>query len=177
MGRAVHGKALIYLNNLTGFLIMKCVTVICVAALMAPLVTALAQTATPPPNLARQAIENRQAVFKLIGNNFKPVGEILRGNSSYESVDVDKYAARVAFLSGFLPDAFPDISQSGETQAKPEVWSNRADFNKRLNDFAQHASALSQLVAQHSGNSDAFKAAARAVAQDCKGCHDNYRNK
>lgn len=153
------------------------VTVSGALILAAPLAAVVAQTAPPPANLAKQAIENRKAVFTLIGSNFKPVGEILRGSSAYESIDVDKYAARVAFLSGFLADAFPEISQSGDTQAKAEIWSNRADFDKRLKDFAQHATALSQVVGQHSGNSDAFKTAARAVAQDCKGCHDNYRNK
>jgi cytochrome c556 len=139
---------------------------------------ALAQTApAPPPNLAKQAIENRKAVFTLVGNNFKPIGEILRGNSTFESVDVGKYATRVAFLTGLLVEAFPEVSKTGDTQAKPEIWSNRADFDKRVKDFSDHASALSQVVAQGGGNSDAFKTAARAVAQDCKGCHDNYRNK
>jgi len=138
----------------------------------------LAQTApAPSPNLPKQAIENRKAVFTLIGNNFKPIGEILRGNSTYESVEVGKYATRVTFLTGLLVEAFPEVSKTGDTQAKPEIWSNRADFDKRLKDFGDHASALSQVVAQGGGNSDAFKAAARAVAQDCKGCHDNYRSK
>ena len=84
--------------------------------------------------------------------------EILRGTATYESVDVDKYAARVSFLAGLLADAFPDSSQTGDTEAKPEVWSNRADFNRRLNEFTQHAAALSQLAKQHGGNADAFRA-------------------
>jgi cytochrome c556 len=137
-----------------------------------------AQTAPePPPNLARQAIENRKAVFTLIGNNFRPIAEILRGNATYESVDVSKYSTRVAFLTNFLAEAFPDISKSGDTQAKAEIWSSRPDFDKRAKDFSDHAVVLSHVIAQGGGNSDAFKAAARAVAQDCKGCHDNYRNK
>src|ERR1700726_4274150 len=66
-----------------------------------------AQTApAPPPNLAKQAIENRKAVFTLIGNNFKPIGEILRGNTTYESGEVGKYVTRVSFLTGFLVEAF-----------------------------------------------------------------------
>jgi cytochrome c556 len=141
-------------------------------------VSASAQNAVPPPNLvAQHAIENRKAVFTLIGNNFRPVGEILRGASSYESVEVDKYAARVAFLTGLLPEAFPDVSRGGDTRALAEVWLNRADFDKRLKDFTQHAVALAQVVSQRGGNSEAFKNAARAVVEDCKGCHDSYRAK
>src|ERR1700733_1191157 len=94
---------------------------------------ALAQSApAPPPNLAKQAIENRKAVFTLIGNNFKPIGEILRGNSAYGSTDVARFAARVSFLTGLLPEAFPEISRTGDTRATPEVWSNRSDFDKRV---------------------------------------------
>lgn len=129
----------------------------------------------PPPNLAKQEIDNRKAVFTLIGRNFKPIGEILRG-APYALVDANKFATRVAFLTGLLPEAFPDNSRIGDTRATPEVWSNRADFNKRLKDFGDHAVALSRL-AQGGGGLDAFKDAARTVAQDCKGCHDNYRTK
>jgi cytochrome c556 len=139
---------------------------------------ALAQTAPAgPANAAKQAIDNRKAIFTLIGTSFRPIGEILRGNATYESVDVGKYAARVSFLTSFVGDAFPDVSKVGDTQAKSDVWSNRADFDKRVKDFGDHALALSQAVAHGGGNTDAFKAAARAVAQDCKGCHDNYRSK
>ena len=144
--------------------------------LAAPLVSAMAQS-TAPPNQAQHAIDNRKAVFTLIGNNFRPVGEVLRGASSYESVEVDKYAARVAFLTGLLPEAFPDVSRSGDTRALAEIWSNRPDFDRRLKDFTQHATALAQIASQHGDNSETFKSAARTVAQDCKGCHDSYRAK
>jgi cytochrome c556 len=154
---------------------MKALTSILIAFL-AP--TVLAQT-TPetPPNAAKQAIENRKAVFRLIGANFRPIGEILKGNAKYESVDVGKSATRVAFLASFLSESFSEVSKTGDTQARPEIWSNRADFDKRETDFVAHTIALSQLVARGGGDTDAFKAAARAVVQDCKGCHDNYREK
>lgn len=143
--------------------------------LATPVAAALAQTAAAPPNLARQAIENRKAVFTLIGTNFRPIGEVLRGTAPYNAGDVTKYASRVSFLASLLPDAFPDVSKQGDTETKPDVWSNRADFDKRLKDFGAHAAALSQLTSQSGGDTDGFKAAARAVAQDCKSCHDAYR--
>ena len=138
---------------------------------------ATAQTAPTPANPAKQAIENRKSVFTLIGNNFRPVAEILRGNLKYESIDVSKYASRVAFLATFVAEAFPEISKTGDTRAKSEIWSDHDAFEKRVKDFQEHTHALSQLVTTGAGDNDAFKAAARAVAQDCKGCHDNYRSK
>lgn len=147
---------------------------VCAGALLG---SATAQNGVPANLAAQHAIENRKAVFTLIGNNFRPVGEILRGAASVESVEVDKYAARVAFLTGLLPEAFPEVSRSGDTRALGEIWSNRADFEQRLRDFTQHAAILAQIANQHGGNGDALKNAARAVAQDCKGCHDSYRAK
>ncbi len=141
--------------------------------------TAKAQQAAPPgpPSPATQAINVRKAVFTLIGSNFKPVGEVLQGHAAYESVDVQKSAGRVAFLAGLLNEAFPDNSATGDTKARPEIWSNRADFDKRVKDFQDHSAALVQVAAREKSGSDAFKAAAAAVGQDCKGCHENYKVK
>jgi cytochrome c556 len=125
----------------------------------------------------RQAIDDRKALFTLIGGSFRPIAEILRGNATYDSVDVGKYTTRVTLLSTFVSDAFPDASKLGDTQAKAEIWSNRADFDRRVKEFHDHALALAQVAARLEGNSDAFKAAARTVTQDCKGCHDQYRSK
>ena len=132
---------------------------------------------TPPPNPLKLAIENRKAVFTLVGNNFRPIGEILRGNVQYSAVDVAKLSSRVTFLANFVLEIFPDGSGTGDTQAKPEIWSDRTAFDKRVKDFQEHTQALSKLVAAGGGANDAFKAAAKTVGQDCKGCHDTYRSK
>lgn len=150
----------------------------CILLLAASITSgAVAQTVPLPANAAQQAIQNRKSVFTLIGNNFRPIGEILRGNLKYESVDVSKYASRVSFLATFVDEAFPEVSKTGDTQARPEIWSDHDTFEKRVKEFQEHTHALSQLVTSGGTDSEAFKAAAHAVVQDCKGCHDNYRSK
>lgn len=133
--------------------------------------------AGPPP--ARQAIEVRKAVFTLIANNFKPIGDALQGKVAYDAAEIQKRAARVAFLSELAGETFPDFSNTGlpDTKAKPEIWSDRADFDKRLKEFREHAATLAQVSAKEKTASDAFKAAAAAVGQDCKGCHEAYKVK
>jgi cytochrome c556 len=122
----------------------------------------------------RAAIANRRAIFTLIGNNFRPVAEVLRSGGVAGQTDPQKYTRRVALLADFLPDAFPEISGSGETRAKADIWSNRADFDKLLRGFQQHAAQLAQADFTHDGA--AFKRAAATVAQDCKSCHERYRS-
>jgi cytochrome c556 len=147
------------------------------AAQTPPAAPTAAPTAAPPPSPASQAIAVRKAIYTLIGANFKPIGDALKGTATSDSAELVKRATRVAYFAGLVQEAFPDSSSYGDTKAKPEIWSNRTDFDKRLKDFQTHAQALVQVAANETPSSDAFKAAAGAVGQDCKGCHDNYRAK
>jgi cytochrome c556 len=141
-------------------------------------VVAQAQNA-PAPGAARQAVEERRAAFKLLGSNFRPLGALLKGEVGYSAAEVKKRIAREVFIGGLLPEVFSDASNLGEpdSTAKPEVWTNRADFDKKLVAFQEHLAALAAVNDKDQGPSDAFKAALTTVAQDCKGCHDDYKLK
>jgi len=141
-----------------------------------------AHSQTPPAgglNAARQAVDERKAIYKLIGANFKPIGNILKGSAQYDATTIQKSIDRVVFLSGLLDEAFPENSNLGdpETKAKADIWTNRADFEKKEKSFQTHALALQKVNETDKGATDSFKTAANAVAQDCKACHDDYRLK
>lgn len=131
------------------------------------------------PSPAKQAIAVRKAAFTLIANNFKPIGEVLQGKAAYNQADIVKRAERVAFLSLLLDGTFPEDSNVGapETKSKPEIWAKKADFDKQIKEFQENAAALAQIAAKESTASDAFKNAAKAVAEGCKSCHDAYKAK
>jgi cytochrome c556 len=135
-----------------------------------------AQTAPVP---GHQAVEARKAVFTLIGNNFRPLAAVLKGDVAYDAADADKRISRLVFLSGLVDESFPDASNLGEpdTKAKADVWSNRADFDKKSKDFQTHLAALQQVNATEKSGSEAFKTALAAVGQDCKGCHESFKVK
>lgn len=128
---------------------------------------------------AKQPVALRKAAFTLIANNFKPIGEVLQGKATYNQAEIVKRAERVAFLSLLLDGTFPDTSNLGEptTKAKPEIWAKKADFDKKIKDFQVNTAALAQIAVKESTASDAFKNAAKAVAEGCKGCHDAYKVK
>jgi cytochrome c556 len=156
-------------------------------ALAAALLSAFALSATAedkagekkPALSGKDAIETRRSAFNLIGKSFKPIGGILKGEVDYNSVNVPEIASRLVFLNGFLHGAFPEDSNLGEpqTKAKPELWKNKEDFEKRLKEFKANAENLQTIAAREKSASPAFKEAAQKVAQDCKGCHDNYKLK
>jgi len=137
-----------------------------------------APTAAPTP-AARQAIEARKAAYTLIGRNFRPLGDVLKGTVNYADAEVETRITRIAFFSGLVHEEFPESSNLGEpeTKAKPDIWTNRADFDKRLRDLQLHVVALADVNARDRGPSDAFKAAVTTLGQDCKGCHDNFKAK
>jgi len=131
-------------------------------------------------NAARQIIEERKAAYKLIGASFRPLGAILKGTTTYDAAVVDKAIARTAFLSGLLDESsFPESTNLGEpeTKAKADIWTKRSEFDKRLKDFQAHIQKLQAVNEADKSGSDAFKTALNTVAQDCKGCHDDFRVK
>jgi cytochrome c556 len=139
------------------------------------ILSANAQTGTPA---AREAIEVRKSVFTLIAANFQPVGNVLKSNQ-YDAAEVQKSLARLKFLSEEAAEAFPPVSNIGEpeTKAKPDIWANRAEFDKKLSDFQTHVTQLAQVNETEKGPTSAFKTAAGLVGQDCKGCHDSFKAK
>ena len=139
---------------------------------------ALAQQA-PAPTPAQQAVAARKAVFTLIANNFRPLGDVVKGNVPYDAADVQKRLTRLTFLAGYVDDVFPDISNVGEpdSKSKPEVWTDHAGFVAKSKDFQTHLAALVEVNAKEKSNSDAFKAAFATVGGDCKGCHETYKVK
>lgn len=147
---------------------------------MGGVLVAHAQGAPPTGvNAKRQAVEERQAEFKLIGANFRPLGGVLKGDVPYDEATVTKRLSRVVFLAGLLNEAFGDKTNIGEpeTKAKPEIWANRADFDTVLKKFQDDLTTLAAVNEKEKGLTAPFKVALGAAAQDCKACHEKYRAK
>ncbi len=159
----------------------RVIAIVAATALSAVIVVSASAQSAPPagPSATKQAIENRKAVYTLIGNYFRYFGAVAKGTIPYDESEATKRAARIAFLSGLVDENFPDPSNVGEpdSKAKADIWSNRADFDKKLKDFQSHAAAFVEVNAKEKSATDAFKTSVAALGQDCKGCHDSYKAK
>ena len=162
---------------------MKLRTVLSSCALVAGAtlaVCAVAMEAGGGPSPAKRAIEIRQSIYTLVGANWNPIGGnngVAAGKMDYNAADVTKRVERVAMLADMAGEAFPEVSKDGDTKAKPEIWTDKAGFDKAMKNFQESTAALATLVKTDHSNSPAFKAAVGKVADSCKGCHDNYRAK
>ena len=95
---------------------------------------------------ATKAVENRQAVFKLIGWSFDPVGKMLKNQMKYDAATVQKSAGRLEVLSPMITEAFA-VDTRGKaagvkTKAREGAWTNAADFKAKNDDLIKAVAAL-----------------------------------
>ncbi len=146
-----------------------------VAALLALLgAAASASAATQSP--AERAIHYRHSVYHVIEWNVALMGGAIDGKIPYDKDAFATQAARVAVLAPMLPEGFPAGSYvAGKTDAKPEIWKNRAEFDELMKKLAAKSAALADVA--RAGDLARAKPAFNELTQVCKSCHDKFKNK
>lgn len=124
---------------------------------------------------AKDAVTYRKSSFQLIRHNMADIGDMLKGDVSYDAERVKKRATALATLTQLPWEAFtvPGAEQHAG-DAKAAVWKNLQDFNERGDKLAADAAALHQ--AADSGEQAEVRKAFGAFARNCKACHDQYKN-
>jgi cytochrome c556 len=121
-------------------------------------------------------IKYRKAVMNVQAWNMRPMAAMVKGQQPYDAQLFAWYAGVIQQTSHMLPDAFQAGSDKGaETRAKPEIWSEPAKSKAALDRFAADTSALVKAAAK--GDLEAVKGPFGAVAKNCGGCHEQFRNK
>jgi cytochrome c556 len=141
---------------------------------MTPALVIFALIATTAAAQNLDAIKARQTILKSFGDETKPLGLMLRGQQAFDLAAVKTALTTIADGAKKLPALFPDDSKTGnDTQALPEIWTNKADFE------ARYAKLSADATADLSGITDAasFKAEFPKLAGECGGCHRLYRQK
>jgi cytochrome c556 len=123
---------------------------------------------------ADAAIKYRKSLYTVVVANFAPLGAMASGKAPFDAAVFKRNSARVAFLAGIAPEVFPEVSKTGDTKAKPEIWANKAEFDKLMKDFQDKTAALSTTAASAT-SVDGVKAAFGAAGGACKACHDKFK--
>lgn len=125
---------------------------------------------------AEKLIEYRQAVMKVVGFNFKPMGDMAKGDMDWDTAKFQKHAedlgraAQLEYLS-----AYPEDTEEGKTRAKPDVWLNFEDFSDKMKDFTKQATQLAEV--SRGGDKNAMMKQFKNTAKTCKSCHKEYKSK
>lgn len=120
-----------------------------------------------------QQIKLRQSAYTVLGAQVGPMGAMVSGRAPFDAAAFQTAATRAAFMATVVPDVFPAGSVGANSKAKPEIWQNKADFDKLMADLGSRTAALAE--AAKSGNLDTIRPAFAAAAAACKACHDKYR--
>lgn len=135
-------------------------------ALLAPSVVSAAE----PEDI----IKYRQNIMKAVGGHASAAGAIVEGKVNYKS-DLAEHARALRALTRDIPALFPKDSDFGETKARDEVWSKRADFEKAAKNTKTKVEAFAK--AAQGGNQQAIAASFKDVGESCKACHKDFRKK
>ena len=145
--------------------------------LLVALVAALGALAGLPASAQFQkpedAIKYRKAAFTVMGAHFGRIGAMASGKAPFDAAAAAANADIVSTMSKLPYAGFIEGTATGDTRAKPEIWTERAKFDAAANKMQEEVGKLN--VAAKSGNLDQIKVAFGAAGQSCKACHDNYR--
>lgn len=119
-----------------------------------------------------QVIAARQAGYDLMYGDVS--GLKAAAENKLDVKDFKDAADAIVSWSRVIPTLFPDGTQQGhDTKAKPDVWTDRAGFEKDAANLTEQATRLSQLA--DAGDKAGFAKQLKAVAGACKTCHDSYK--
>jgi cytochrome c556 len=133
-------------------------------------------SAQDPDKLAR-AVETRQAVFTIIGWNIGPMAGMVKEEVPYDAEVFAKGAERIAFASTMIRDAVRVDTREAEakTEALPKIWDEFDEFEMLAENL--EASSAELVAVAKIGEFDASRSAFLKMAEDCKACHERFRQK
>jgi cytochrome c556 len=117
-------------------------------------------------------IKKRQAIMKRNGDAATLITAMFKGEKPYDAA-----AAAAAFnsIGGAMDEfvtLFPEGSTSKDSDAKPEIWKNKADFNDWAKQLKEDTAKAAEAAA---GGIATLQPAFAAVGKSCQGCHESYR--
>jgi cytochrome c556 len=120
-------------------------------------------------------IEYRQSLMTLLGWNMKSMGAMMKGKTPFDEGVFARHAQDLAAIASLdLISGFPEDSDQGETDARPDIWLDLEDFEKKFKTLQQTSSALKE--AASGADKARLKTAYGEVGKACKACHRAYKD-
>ncbi|WP_298635004.1 cytochrome c [uncultured Umboniibacter sp.] len=120
-----------------------------------------------------RTIDYRQSVYSVVGKQMGTLAGMARGRIDYNQPAAQLAADTIAQLALLAPHTFSDESVGVEgTDALASYQTDRADFDVLMEDF-QAASATLALALDDAA--ELPRSEFGAMAQTCKGCHDQFK--
>jgi len=139
-------------------------------AALLPMASAVAQTMKP-----EDQIEVRQAAYTLMGYSFGGIAAMAQGKRPYNKEEAIKDADLLVQVAALPQNFFGEGTDKGDTRAKPEIWTKRAEFDDKMKKMLAEVAKLPAVT--RTGDLEAIKVQAKATGSTCGACHDEFRIK
>jgi cytochrome c556 len=127
------------------------------------------------PSRADRILEIRLAVMVAQSGTVPTLAAMVNGKSPFEPKRAQVLAERAAMLASMSSETFPDDSKiASKSLARPEVWSQRAEFNQLMAAYVEKSAAL--VPAAKTGRIDALRPAVADVGRTCRSCHERFED-
>ena len=139
---------------------------------------ALTSTTVFADKKTEAAIDYRQSVFTAVRWNFGTMGDMMKGKKDFDAAEFSSRADNVAALAKMPLEAFIPGSYQGsadDTDALPAIGEDWEKFSAGMDKFASDAAALAA-AAKNASSKDDVASAFMALAKNCKGCHDSFKD-
>ena len=122
-------------------------------------------------------IKMRKSAYNVMDYALEVLDNMAEGKRPYSKDEAVRNAELVARAATLPKNFFGEGSdgKAGETRAKPEIWTHRADFDAKMDKMIQETGKLPAAAA--SGDVATLGKAVEAAGDACKACHDDYRAK
>ena len=157
-------------------MIRKVLTAGLIALASSFLLVASAQDDPTPEQLAQQAADTRQSVFKLLRYNLGTISGMARGTVEFDAAIAERNAWRIAALAPMIPEVFTAMDTRAydvETEALPVIWEQFDLFQQRAQSLIDGANEFAEIAA--GGDRMATLGAIRALGANCGNCHETVR--
>jgi cytochrome c556 len=116
-------------------------------------------------------IDQRKQTMKAFGGAAKSGGTMAKGDAPFDLAKAKESLQTIQTKAGEAKNLFPDDSKTGETDALPEAFANKADLMTKFDKLAADAKAAEAAIKDEAS----FKAEWPKVTSNCGGCHKAYR--
>ena len=116
-------------------------------------------------------VKERMMLMKEMAGNTKIIGQMLKGKTSFDTIQVKLALERLSALSLETPKVFTINATDPKSEAMPNIWDEFDEFTKLSKDLAETSIVLANSVA----TIEDLRPALKKVSSGCKACHSRYR--
>ena len=116
-------------------------------------------------------VKKRMMLMKEMAGNTKIIGQMLKGKTSFDTIQVKLALERLSALSLETPKVFTINATDPKSEATPNIWDEFDEFTKLSKDLAETSIVLANSVE----NPEDLRPALKRISSGCKACHSRYR--